>query len=130
MSIVVVDDSVTTLVVLKHLAASHASAPIRTFSNPKEAQKFLTSSLADLVIVDCEMPGINGIDFIAGIRRLPHHADTPIVMVTQHSADEIRMRALGAGATEFLGKPVDPLEFKATVGRLLRFSAPQTAAAR
>ncbi|NJO24069.1 MAG: response regulator [Sphingomonadales bacterium] len=123
MSIVVVDDSLTTLVVLKHLMASHASGPIRTFSKPQEAQEFLTAAPADLVIVDCEMPGINGIDFIAGVRRVPHHADTPIIMVTHHSASEIRLRAIAAGATDFLSKPVDPLEFKTKVRDLLRLKA-------
>ncbi len=129
MSIVVVDDSVTTLVVLKHLTASHATSPIRTFSNPQDAQEFLTACPADLVIVDCEMPGINGIDFIAGVRRVQHHADTPIIMVTHHSGSEVRLRAIAAGATDFLRKPVDPLKFKRKVRDLLRPKAVQTTAA-
>lgn len=130
MSIVVVDDSVTTLVVLKHLTAGHSSVPVRTFLSPQEAKDHLTANTADLLIVDCEMPGINGIDFIADIRRLMHHADTPIIMVTHHSASEIRLRAIAAGATAFLSKPVDPLVFKTRVRNLLRLKAPQTAAAR
>ena len=120
MSIVIVDDSVTNLIVLKHLAAGQSSEPVRTFSKPEDAKDYLTANAADVVIVDCEMPGINGIDFIAEVRRLRHHANTPSVMVTHQSANEVRMRALAAGATDFLSKPVDAVEFKVRVRNLLR----------
>ncbi len=120
MCIVIVDDSTTNLVVLKHLAKANGSVPVCTFSKPEMAKDFLSGNPADLVIVDCEMPGLNGIDFIAAVRRFRHHADTPIVMVTHHSDTEIRTQALTAGATEFLSKPVDASEFKVRIRNLLQ----------
>lgn len=124
MTIVVVDDSITNLVVLKHLASDHSSAAVRAFSKPEEARDYLGANAADIIVVDCEMPGINGIDFIAQVRRLAQHAHTPIVMVTHNQANETRMRALAAGATDFLSKPVDPIEFKVRIRNLLRLKAP------
>ena len=54
------------------------------------------------------------------MRKLTHHIDTPIVMVTNHSESEIRRQALEAGATDFLSKPFDASEFKVRMRNLLR----------
>jgi putative two-component system response regulator len=123
MAVVIVDDSATNLVVLKHLSASVHSSDTVTFSDPKAAVAYLAKHQAEIVIVDFSMPGMNGIEFISAVRRQPRHAETPIVMVTQTSDREIRMRALDAGATDFLSKPVDPSEFKARVKNLLKLQA-------
>ena len=57
MSIVVVDDSMTNLVVLKHMAKGNSSLPVHTFTKPEIAVEYLSKNGADLIIVDCEMPG-------------------------------------------------------------------------
>ncbi len=123
MSIVVVDDSMTNLVVLKHMAKGNSSLPVQTFTKPEMAVDYLSKNEADLIIVDCEMPGMNGIDFISTMRKLAHHIDTPIVMVTNHSESEIRRQALEAGATDFLSKPFDASEFKVRMRNLLRLKS-------
>lgn len=123
MSIVIVDDSMTNLVVLKHLAKAQSDRAVITFSGALAARQHLREHNADLVIVDCEMPELNGIDFISEMRQLPHHAETPVVMVTNHVEREIRLNALAAGATEFLSKPVEANEFKLRVRNLLRLGA-------
>ena len=122
MSIVIVDDSVTTLVVLKQLAKGMGGLPVVTFSKPSEALSYLSENGAHIVVVDCEMPEMNGIEFIAAVRSNPPHRSTPIVMVTQHSATEIRNRAIEAGATDFLNKPIDAAEFKLRIRNLVRLS--------
>ena len=119
MSIVIVDDSATNLIVLKHLAKSHGERQVLTFVKPEDARDHLSSNKADLLIVDCEMPGIDGISFIREMRRLSQHRETPIIMVTSHSDGAIRHEALSAGATDFLSKPVDANEFKMRVRNLL-----------
>jgi putative two-component system response regulator len=120
MAVVIVDDSVTNLVVLKSLMASVRSSEIVTFSDSEKAAQYLATHGSDLIIVDYSMPKMNGIEFISTVRRQPHHAETPIVMVTQQSDREVRMRALDVGATDFLSKPVDPSEFKARARNLLK----------
>lgn len=120
MSIVIVDDSVTTLIILKQLAKSNGGLPVVTFSDPKAALAHLENNSAHLVVVDCEMPGMNGIDFITSFRQAPNHQMTPIVMVTQHTDNEVRNKAIEAGATDFLNKPIDASEFKMRLKNLLR----------
>ncbi len=126
MCIIIIDDSPTNLIVLKRLAGA-AKRPVQTFSSSRSAGLFLTTNCADLVIVDCEMPDMNGIELIAAIRTNIHHARTPIVMVTRHSDAELRKQALRAGATDFISKPVDPLEFRVRVTNLLRLTRGEAA---
>jgi DNA-binding response OmpR family regulator len=122
MSIVIVDDSITNLIVLKHLAKTHGERPILTFSNPEGARDYLSCNSADLVIVDCEMPGLDGISFISQMRAFRHHGKTPVLMVTNHREGEVRHAALAAGATEFLSKPVNAAEFKLRLRNLLQLT--------
>lgn len=119
MVIVIVDDSPTNLVVLRHLAKGQGGHTVMTFTQPREAQQFLADNKADLVVADCEMPDIDGISFIANIRAFTLHRRTPIMMVTSHTESSVRHEALAAGATEFISKPVDAGEFKLRVRNLL-----------
>jgi len=120
MSIVIIDDSATNLIVLKYIAASGGERPVVTFSQPAEARNYLSENTADLVIVDCEMPGLDGISLVNQVRQFRHHADTPIIMVTNHTEGQIRHAALASGVTEFLSKPVDSAELKLRIRNLLR----------
>lgn len=129
MSIVIVDDSVTNLIVLKHLAKGHGNHAVTSFTDPVFAKEFLEVAPAELIIVDCEMPGLNGVEFIAAVRLMSRHNETPILMVTHHSDAEIRRNALNAGATDFLSKPVDAAEFKVRVRNLLQLRSAAHSAA-
>ncbi len=123
MSIVIVDDNVTNLVVLKHLAKGQAEQEIHAFTHPEKALDHLAQNRADLVVVDCDMPGLNGIDFTESLRKQHHHSQTPIVMVTAHSEEDVRTRAVAAGVTDFLTKPVNAEEFRLRLRNLLRLTA-------
>lgn len=128
MSIIIVDDSVTNLAVLKCLSAAAGRPDAQSYSNAVTALDALSRGPADVVVVDYSMPDLDGITFIERLRAMPHHAETPVIMVT-HSADrEVRVRALDAGATDFLNKPVDPAEFKARIRNLLRLTEARLAA--
>jgi diguanylate cyclase (GGDEF)-like protein/PAS domain S-box-containing protein len=63
-------------------------------------------SRPDVVLLDVEMPGSNGFDLCAQIRKRPGGAHIPIVMVTGHDDTESIARAYAAGATDFIVKPI------------------------
>jgi CheY-like chemotaxis protein len=121
--IVIVDDNRTNLIVLKHLAKGNADRPVYTFASSLEARDYLKDSDADIIIVDCDMPNLNGIEFTKVVRSFLRHKSTPIVMVTSHSEDKVREAAISAGVTDFLTKPVNPEEFRGRVRNLLRLTA-------
>lgn len=59
-----------------------------------------------LFLVDWNMPGINGLDFIKKLRGMAKYADTPIIMVTSEAAKYNVMEAIDAGATNYIVKPI------------------------
>jgi putative two-component system response regulator len=113
MKIVVVDDSVTNLIVLKSLSSSLENSSAKGFGDPEVAADYLSENAVDAIVLDFSMPKLNGIQLIERIRSMPLHYSTPIIMVTHASDHATRMCALSAGATAFFSKPIDAANFKA-----------------
>jgi DNA-binding response OmpR family regulator len=126
MAIVVVDDSITMSIVLKHICAKEGWST-RTFLSALVAVEHLSCNQADLVVVDWSMPDMDGIEFVKRLRNLPSNECTPVVMVTSAHSEDLRLKALQAGVNAYLTKPIVVSEFKAQVRHLLlsngRYSA-------
>jgi len=82
--------------------------------------KKLSSQRYDLIILDINMPIMNGLKVISHVRANPDLADLPIVVVTTEGVEEDRERALELGANAYLTKPVDSSEVYTTVKKLLK----------
>lgn len=67
---------------------------------------------ADLVVLDAEMPYMDGFQVAKRIRELEEGADVPILMITGYGSGLDRARALGAGVDDFLTKPFDPVSLR------------------
>lgn len=112
MKIVIVDDNETNLALMAGLARAAQPDEVRTYLDPREALQATLAEGADLLVVDYLMPHMDGIAFIEALRQSRPHKDLPIVMVTAAEERSVRRRALEAGATDFLQKPVDAMEMK------------------
>jgi two-component system response regulator RpfG len=96
-------------------------ANLHCFRDPIEALAWAKSGRCDLLITDLRMPTLSGSALIRWFRALPHCADVPVMVVTVAEDRQSRHVALRAGATDFLTKPVDAIEFEARCNNLLRF---------
>ena len=116
----VVDDSRSVLKLLKQHIESDGKTQATTFQDPLEAIDCARERDFDVVLVDYEMPKMDGISFIHTLRTFPQFADVPIAMITSIQHDEVRMRALQAGATDFLPKQSQSGEMNIRLRNLIR----------
>lgn len=119
MRLMIVEDNRTNLLVLKGILQKFEDCEVEAYLNPVEALARLFEQRFDLVLVDYLMPEMDGRTFIAEARSHPEYQHVPIVMITADGNRQTRIEAITAGATDFLNKPVDPVELKARIGNLL-----------
>jgi putative two-component system response regulator len=123
LEVVAVDDLQSNLTLLRgQLAEVDLALDLREFLKPRDALQFCQNRSPDLIIVDYMMPDMDGLDFLQALRRIPHHENTPLLMVTANHLLAIRHQALQNGATDFLTQPFDLIELRARVINLLRLS--------
>jgi putative two-component system response regulator len=124
-TILLIDDSRTNLAVYQTILRQLSGAVCVPYESPENALAWASENEPDLVLVDFQMPGIDGHEFIRRFRLLPGRGLTPIVMITASQEKSVRHTALELGATDFLNKPADPVEFIARARNLLALRAGQ-----
>mgnify|MGYP000984074390 FL=1 len=73
--------------------------------DPQLAYTLLTENAFDLVFLDVDMPGMNGYELCAKLRKLAHHKKTPVVFVTSLTDFESRTNSTMSGGNDFIAKP-------------------------
>lgn len=119
----VVDDVQADLTLVEELFGRMGDIEPIGFTNARQALDWAAHHDADMVLVDYMMPELNGTEFIRQLRTIPGRADTPVLIITANDQKHIRYRALDAGATDFLSKPLDKVEFMARISNLLQLIA-------
>ena len=79
------------------------------------ALRMLASVRPDLILMDVQLPGMDGYEATRAIRAIPAGAAIPVVIVTAHAMAHERMLAQEAGCSAFLTKPIDIQLFKETM---------------
>ncbi len=103
--ILLVDDSTTMLMSMEGILKK-AGFMVKTASDGNKALQTVASYTPDLVISDLNMPGMNGIELIAQLKKKPGLRFKPMLMLTTESQESKRKEAKAAGATGWLVKPV------------------------
>ncbi|MGE8500230.1 MAG: 7TM diverse intracellular signaling domain-containing protein [Pseudomonas sp.] len=79
---------------------------VRTADNGMEALEVLSRESVDAILLDCQMPMMDGFATCRALRNLPDCADLPVLAITAHSHSGDRERCLAAGMSDYLAKPV------------------------
>jgi two-component system chemotaxis sensor kinase CheA len=102
-SVLVVDDSLTTRMLEKAVLGAAGYRILMACDGP-EALELLAQKPCDLVVIDYEMPGMNGLELARAIQENPQTSDIPLMMLTSWGRDEDRRRGLAAGMRAYLVK--------------------------
>jgi chemosensory pili system protein ChpA (sensor histidine kinase/response regulator) len=119
--VLVVDDSETVRRVAQRLLARENMA-VTTARDGIEAQVMLRSRQPDLLLVDLDMPRMNGLELTRWVRDSDDLRRLPIIMITSMAADPQRAEALAAGVDRFVAKPFAEDELMAQIESLLLFT--------
>lgn len=83
-----------------------------------EALRILPRESFDVVVVDINMPDINGLELVSFMRRSEAHLTTPIILISTESGERDQARGLAIGANAFLSKPFSAEALRALVAEL------------
>jgi len=84
-----------------------------------DALEWAKTNVADLVLVDVNMPRMDGITLVQHLRELNHYKFVPILMLTTEASPEKKMAGKQAGATGWIVKPFNPDKLIATINRVI-----------
>jgi putative two-component system response regulator len=93
---------------------------VHTASDGTTALRFLQEKAADLILLDVQMPGLDGFEVCGRIKEDAATRLTPVVLITGLSDRDSRIRGIDAGADDFIHKPIDSGELTARVRSLVR----------
>ena len=118
--IVVVEDDATTRQLLGKALVS-LGYPVRGAADGAQFQQLLRKPpLPRLILLDVELPQVNGFKILAVLRQHPQTSAIPLVMLTARSENKDLLHALSLGADGYLSKPVSVAALRAVIDRLLR----------
>jgi len=122
-TVLLVDDSDTIRHIIK-LYLAKLKLELLEADRAEAGLRLLSERPVDLVIADFNMPGMNGLEFVRRVRATarPEVSRVPILLCTGGKAPELERRALEAGASEFVRKPVSSATLTAVVRRHLGLS--------
>ena len=119
--ILVVDDNQDNREILIHRLAHLGSFEILVASNGREALEVASRLKPDLILMDLRMPVMDGYEATRALRRTEWGKNLPVIAVTAHAAEEHREKALAAGCSDFIPKPViDYSVIQRAIQRLLQ----------
>lgn len=118
--ILVVDDSRMNCVVVKQALTTLYDVSI--VNSGQAALDFLQNEKVDLILMDIEMPQMDGRETVKRIKENPEWAKIPVIFLTAYTNAEIEAECLQAGADDFITKPFVPIVMLTRVGRILEVS--------
>jgi chemosensory pili system protein ChpA (sensor histidine kinase/response regulator) len=113
----VVDDSITVRRVMERFLERNGMR-VATARDGLDAISVLQDAKPDIILLDIEMPNMDGYEFAKHVRNDERAADVPIIMITSRTGDKHRARAIEIGVNDYLGKPYQESRLLESIHRL------------
>ncbi|HXM84115.1 MAG TPA: response regulator [Burkholderiales bacterium] len=116
-SVLIVDDQDDNVVLLKRTLEGAGYTSVTSTRDPLEVCELHRTHRYDLILLDLQMPGMDGFQVIEGLKGIETEGYVPVLVLTAQPSH--KLRALEAGAKDFISKPFDPAEVLARVYNML-----------
>jgi putative two-component system response regulator len=117
--IAIIDDEPATVAIAKKYLKDVGYSRFLAISDARNALDTIRAEQPDLVLLDIQMPHVNGFDILKAMREDDHHKTTPVLIFTAATDKENKVNALRLGANDFLEKPLNSGELLARVANTL-----------
>jgi len=118
-SVLAVDDDATTTAIVRAVL-TRSGMTCHVAANGKQALESARALKPSAIILDVNMPYIDGFEVLSTLRNDPATAEIPIVMLTSVQQESDIVRGFGLGADDYVVKPFNPMELLARIRRLVR----------
>ena len=105
-SVLLVEDDDDSLFILKSILRTKGYQVLEAWDG-KTAVAVAEAETLDLILLDLQLPGLNGLGVIHHLRDNPNLENVPVVIMTGHDPEKYRAKAIEAGCDDFLLKPID-----------------------
>src|SRR3982074_285458 len=116
-SILIVDDQESNVSLLEQLLSEAGYRDVASTMNPQEVCTLHRRNRYDLILLDLQMPGMDGFQVMEGLKTNNADGYLPVLVLTAQPGH--KLRALQAGARDFISKPFDLLEVKTRIHNML-----------
>ena len=115
--ILIVDDQKANISLLEQMLRSAGYVSVSSTENPRAVYDLHERNCYDLILLDLQMPGMDGFEVMEGLKRIDENGYLPVLVIT--AQPNHKLRALKAGAKDFVSKPFDLAEVLARVRNML-----------
>jgi len=128
-TVLVVDDSSSVRNLVEFILDADGYRVIQA-EDGQQAWNLLQRMKPDLVLTDCEMPNMSGMELLKHMREQERFDNVPVIMLTARRSEEDEVSGLKAGADDYIVKPVEPLKLQARIKKTLGLYAHLTSGSR
>lgn len=121
LTVLIVDDEIVNTMLLKALIDEEGFKDVDTYTDSVEALDAFHKNPSDIIIVDYNMPSMDGVEFIQKAKEI--NPDVLSIMVTANTNDDVMINALSSGANDFITKPISIYAFKLRIKNMAYLQA-------